>query len=417
MRPPNRPAAPRPRHLRASDLRGIAQLATAATLGAARITEGVHQSVWQTLGRPGPAPGRTGGLTGLVYRSVHGIAQGVGRGLERSLRLIEPWLAEAPGAAGSPEREAVLAALNGVMGDRLAEAGSPFATPMGLCHQGEPLDAAAPVLAAPSGRLLLLVHGLCMNERAWSPSAEQPHGLGEQLGPALGASVLALRYNTGRPVADNGAELAALLETLVAHWPVPVQQIDLLTHSMGGLVARSAVQAAQAGGMAWTVRLRHLVFLGTPHHGAPLERAGHGVERLLGSNRWSAPFVRLARLRSAGITDLRHGRVRAVPALERQAAADTRLPVPLPSGVACHTVAATTAAKRSRLAERLLGDGLVPLASALGDHADPAHRLAFAEADRHIVYRTGHLALLHSAGVGAQVLAWLGPAVPPKGHA
>ena len=121
------------------------------------------------------------------------------------------------------------------------------------------------------------------------------------------------------------------------------------------------------------------MFLGTPHHGAPLERAGNWIDMLLGTTRSTAPFARLVRLRSAGITDLRHGNL-----LDRdwhghdrfQRQTDSRQPVPLPEGIACNAVAATTAAGPGRRAV-LPGDGLVPLRSALGQHDDPRRRLMF----------------------------------------
>ena len=100
------PTPPRPTraaHLRRSDLRGVAQLATQATAGVARITEGVHQSVWSTLGVAGPAAGRTGGLTGLVYQSVQGITRGIGKGLDLALGAIEPLLGQALGDAAAVE--------------------------------------------------------------------------------------------------------------------------------------------------------------------------------------------------------------------------------------------------------------------------------------------------------------------------
>ncbi len=53
-----------------------------------------------------------------------------------------------------------------------------------------------------------------------------------------------LRYNTGLPVGRNGADLAWLLDDLVAAWPVPVRSIALVGHSMGGLVVRAAFHAA-----------------------------------------------------------------------------------------------------------------------------------------------------------------------------
>ena len=129
-------------HLRASDLRGVAQLATQATQGVTRIVEGVHQSVYDTMGVPGgPATGQTRGVTGLVYKSIHGVTQAVGKALDLALTALMPLL-EAAGTAqtGSAQRETVLAILNGVMGDHLVASGNPLATPMSLRHQGQALQ-------------------------------------------------------------------------------------------------------------------------------------------------------------------------------------------------------------------------------------------------------------------------------------
>jgi hypothetical protein len=79
----------------------------------------------------------------------------------------------------------------------------------------------------------------------------------------------------------------------------------------------------------------------------------------------------------------------------------------LPPGVQCYAAAATLASRRSRLAERLVGDGLVPLDSALGRHADRARMLRIPREHRWIGYEMGHLALLHRPEVYAQVRTWL----------
>ncbi|MDP3522309.1 MAG: alpha/beta hydrolase [Hydrogenophaga sp.] len=401
-----------PKHLRRSDLRATAQLLTQATRQVAQVVEGMHRSVLDRIGLPGGAtPGRTRGITGLVYRSIDGVAALVGQGADSALAQTERWLPPAPDGPDSPQRLALRAALNGVMGDRLAEQGNPLALPMNLVFAGEPLDLAKPP-SQPQPRLLIVLHGLCMNDQQWTTTEQgQTVNQGETLAQVLGATPLFLRYNTGRHIADNGRELAQQLEALVRHWPVPVTQISLLGHSMGGLVARSAVWVAQTDGMSWPTHLRHLVTLGTPHHGAPLERAGQWVHTVLGALPHTAPLATLARLRSAGITDLRHGQVRSDEATQANRfdhPDDRRLPLPLPKGVACFAVAATLAGQRSRVAERLLGDGLVPLRSALGQHDDPAHQLAFAPEHQCVLYRTGHLGLLSSPAVTAQLLRWLG---------
>lgn len=413
--PPSRSTGPARalRQLRPSDLRGVARLATQATASISRVAEGVHQSVLGTMGLPGgPTPGRTRGLTGMVYGGVRGITRLVDAGLQAALLRLEPFMGAPEEAQDVPrERQAVLAALNGVMGDRLAEDGNPLATAMGFYQQGRPLDPAALGAAGTaSGHLLVLVHGLCMNDLQWQ---HEGHDHGAHLARALGCTPVYLRYNTGLHTSTNGGELARQLQALVAAWPVPVTHLGIVGHSMGGLVARSACWQAEQSGLPWRALLRHLVCLGTPHHGAPLERAGHWVDVLLGSTPYSRPFARLAQLRSAGITDLRHGHVLDADWQGRdrfRKSPDLRTPVPLPAGVLCCTVAATLAAQRSPVAERLVGDGLVPLHSALGWHDDAARRLEFARAQQCVVHRTGHLQMLGDARVARQLVRWLAPA-------
>ena len=403
-----------PRHLNPSDLRAAAQLAAAATVGVTRIIEAVHQSVLATLRvRGSAAPGRTGGLTGLIYRGIAGTTHVLGRGAELALTRLEPMLQAAlVDRPGTPQREAVLAALNGVMGDRLITMGNPLAAAMTLRLDGVELDLSQP-LGSARPRIVLLVHGLCMNDLQWRTAhAGEVVDHGQMLAGALDATPLYLRYNTGQHISLNGQLLANQLKQLMSRWPGGVPELTVVAHSMGGLVIRSALHHARARGQRWPQRLKSVVFLGTPHHGAPLERAGNWIDLLLGSNRWSAPFHRLTQLRSAGITDLRYGFVTDDDwqGKERfRRAPDQRLVVPLPAHVACYAIAATTAGQRSLLADRLVGDGLVPLHSALGQHANAERTLRFAKAAQHILYRTNHMQLLSSPAVGAQLLAWLRP--------
>jgi len=396
------------RQLRVTDLRGVARLATQATTGVTHITEGVHQSVLGTMGLPGGKEvGRTRGLTGLVYQGVRGITRLVDVSLQAALLRLEPFLERGANAALSPEREAVLSALNGVMGDRLAEDGNPLALTMELRQQGRAIDLAAlRASGQATGKVLLLVHGLCMNDLQWLRAG---HDHGAHLAQALGYTPVYVRYNTGLHTSINGGELAGRIEALLADWPVPVQELNVLVHSMGGLVVRSAVQQAVQGGLQWPGRLRKLVFLGTPHHGAPLERAGNWVDVILGSTPWSRPFARLGHLRSAGITDLRYGHVQEADwqGHDRfRKRPDARHHLPLPPGVACYTVAATLARQRSPLAERLVGDGLVPLRSALGQHEQAERTLEFPKSHQHVAYGLGHMALLEDAQVAQQLVRW-----------
>ncbi|WP_139709400.1 esterase/lipase family protein [Aeromonas allosaccharophila] len=395
-----------------SDIRELAQLLTLALPAAVEITEAVHQAVLSGMGIKGRDEGKTSGITGLVYKGVHGAANTLGSGINGLLTRLPPTppLHHIP---ETPKRAALIATLNGVMGDALVESHNALATPMTLRYQGEPLDwQAMPTDLPREGRVLLMVHGLCMNDLQWQTLYQgEPVNHGEQLANALGYQPFYVRYNSGLPIAQNGQALALLLEQLLTHWPGDLKEITILGYSMGGLVARSACHHASVAGLTWPAHLANLIFLGTPHHGAPLEHAGHWLEQLLPASAYTEPFVRLTRLRSTGIKDLRHGKVIETiappdPAVPMR---DPREALPLPCGVNCYAIAATTAAKRSLLADRLIGDGLVPLRSALGQHREVRHQLAFIPAHTLIVYRTSHMALLASPQVGQQLLRWLTP--------
>jgi pimeloyl-ACP methyl ester carboxylesterase len=369
-------------------------MAVDATAGIVDVVERMHYTI---LARPAPfgasVGGATRGITGFVYRAVRGGTRLVGRGIDVSLRLVEDVV---PAGESSAQRDALLAIVNGVYGDHLARTGNPLAIEMSLRHRGRALDPACTVLprgCVPTRRLLLLVHGLCMNDRQWRRDGIDRAA---DLGEALGYTALHLRYNAGLHVWQNGEHLAGALESLAAHWPRTLEEIAIVGHSMGGLVARSACHYAAARGHAWLGRLRKLVFLGTPHHGAPLERGGHGVDLFLSLSPYSAPLA-LGKTRSAGIQDLRHGAI--TPG--RKSAAE------LPGGVDCYAAAATLAPRRGRLADRLVGDGLVPLDSALGHHADSTRTLPIPRAHQWIGYEMGHLALLHRPEVYAQLRTWL----------
>jgi pimeloyl-ACP methyl ester carboxylesterase len=216
-----------------------------------------------------------------------------------------------------------------------------------------------------------------------------------------------LHYNTGLHISSNGRAFAALLERLVSAWPVPVDELSLLTHSMGGLVARSACHYGEAAGHLWRGQLRKLICLGTPHHGAPLERGGSWVDLLLGVSRYSSPLARLGQIRSAGVTDLRFGNVVDEHWQGRDRFAfgsDSRSPLKLPEGVDCYAVAATTTAQGCA---KPSGDGMVSVDSALGRHQKAELCLAFPEAHQWTGFDMGHIELLNRAEVYETVRRWL----------
>jgi len=404
------------KHLRAADLRGIAQLATQATAGVTRIAEGMHQSVWNSLGvADGDEPGRARGITGLVYKSIHDVTLAVGQGVDTILAALQPFFESASDATpGTPQREAALAALNGVIGDQLVADDNPLAIPMTVRYQGAALNwEAMPPMAEATGKVLVLIHGLCVSDLRWQAQHEgQEVDHGAALASELGYTPVYLRYNSGLHTSQNGRELSIQLEKLLDNWPTPIEELTVVGHSMGGLLIRSALHLAREEARRWPDLLRNIVFLGTPHHGAPLERAGNWVDVILGRGLHTAPLAKIGKLRSAGITDLRYGHLldedwRGHDRFHRRP--DSRQVVPLPEGVACYTVAATLAGRRSAVADRLVGDGLVPLRSALGQHDERYRSLAFEPASQRIAYGTKHLELLSSPDVTHQLVEWLTP--------
>ena len=393
----------------ADDLRGASRLVVDATKRVTDVVQGMHQVIASgpaVLGRPLAAPVRA--LTALVYGSIRGVVHGIGSGIDAALGQLAPLLGD--GVPG-PQRAALLAALNGVVGDVLAETGNALAIEMALHHDGQLLELDQRVLRddlpGAGGKLLVLLHGSSVDDSCWQRAGHPDRDHGTALAHDLGYTPVYLAYNSGLHVSTNGRAFAEMLDRLVGEWPAPITELVLLGHSMGGLVARSACHHAEATGQAWRAKLTRLVCLGTPHHGAPLERSGNLVDLILGLSSYSAPLSQLGKLRSAGITDLRYGNVldEHWEGRDRFAhAADPRHTALLPTGVRCYAVAATKTAKPR---PKLRSDGMVPVDSALGRHPKAELTLAFPLEHQWIGYAMGHLDLLSRAEVYQTLHAWL----------
>jgi pimeloyl-ACP methyl ester carboxylesterase len=262
---------------------------------------------------------------------------------------------------------------NGMFGERAAVRGGELPAVMTVRqhHRRVDLDRAALAAAFPSasGRIVVFLHGLVETERSWfhqSEPAKERTGtdFGGRLAEDYASSAIYLRYNTGRHVSDNGRELVGLLSALVEHWPTKVTEIVLIGHSMGGLVARSALHQAQAQATPWISRVTRLVCLGTPHTGAPLERGVAAAATLLGGFLTAAPFLGLLALRSDGIKDLAKGHLHQEQWLDNDGATPHDVTTVLPAGVRQYFVAVTLSRTEGSLWGRLFGDLLVAPASA-----------------------------------------------------
>ncbi|MGC2193167.1 MAG: hypothetical protein WA628_00730 [Terriglobales bacterium] len=391
-------------HVHVSDLVGLNRLATDVTAALTDLAEAVHNNIACSPGILGtPMQGHSSAIAALVYESVRGVTRLASGTTDAILAQPVPILE----GRSSQEREAVLAVLNGMMGDYLATTGNPLAIPMRLRRKGQPLTLERKALSVavprPRNKLLVLVHGLCMNDLQWTRKGSD---FGAALARGLGYTPVHLHYNSGLHTSTNGRAFAALIEALLQQWPEPLKELAILAHSMGGLVSRSAYYYGVAAGQAWPQHLRKLVFLGTPHHGALLERGGNWVNVCLGLSPYTAPFARLGKLRSAGITDLRYGNLldEDWQGFDRfDHAGDLRHPVPLPEGVRCYAIAANVGKK----AGDLLGDGMVPVNSALGRHENPELTLSFAPSRQWVGYGMNHWELLSRPTVYKQIRRWI----------
>ena len=274
-------------HVSVSDLRGLQRLTNDAIVGLTDLVEAMHHTIRQTPAVLGKTPtGRTRGITGLVYKSVRGITRLVGGSVDALLGLLSPLIAD---RQSTQEREAVVAALNGVLGDYLDSSANSLAITMRLRANGTPLamDRAALGAALPrAGRkVVVLLHGLCMNDLQWTRAG---HDHGAALARDLGYTPLYLHYNTGRHISTNGRAFGEQMEALIRAWPQPIDRLAIIGHSMGGLVARSACHYAALAGQTWLSATGRSCF---PRHSA-FRRAARPCGRMGGLRARHQPIYR-----------------------------------------------------------------------------------------------------------------------------
>jgi pimeloyl-ACP methyl ester carboxylesterase len=391
--------------LRALTVLGFDELRQASG-GIGSINRAVAGRVFRAVG-PGAA----------LVRPVHEtVTRGVFAGLGLGTRAIGMATAaavgrrDAPPLSTTPRGSALIAAVTGLRGDALEAEGNPLCEPMAVRVDGEaiPLDPDSLRAAVPDAtpRVVVFVHGLMTTEFSWSLGGREPYG--HRLARDLDCTPVYVRYNTGRHISENGRSLSELMEQLVEAWPVEAEQIAIVGHSMGGLVARSACCHASEAGADWARLVTHSVSLGTPHMGAPLEQAVHVLSAGLAALPETRPFANFLRRRSSGIRDLRQGslvdedwRDCDPDALRGAACAE----VPLLEGAThCFVSAAITRSERHPLG-RLLGDTLVLVPSASG--RSRTRRIPFEdEYGMHLGPAT-HFTLLNHPAVYERLRDWL----------
>jgi hypothetical protein len=300
--------------------------------------------------------------------------------------------------------DTAVAIINGLWGDDLGRHQERLEIPMTLLdrHRAvltlgttdtEPAETAEPARE----HVAILVHGFAQNETGWHRAHGQ-RGLLDALGEQPDVTPLTVRYNSGRSIDDNGAELAGLLEQLHRGWAVPVRSIGLVGYSMGGLVIAAAYRAGRAAGHAWVDDLHDVVSIGAPHRGAPLEKLVHGASIGLGIAPQTRPLADFLNARSQGVKDLRHGAILhpEYDALEMAAMLEEG-----PAAVVdWHFVAGVITADPTHPFGAIVGDLIVrPASSTQPRHVEPANV--------HVVGGVHHLDLLHEAPVVDTIVEWL----------
>lgn len=398
-----------------SELSGIVGYPFLVARDVLDCVEGVHRAV---AGRSFRAVGPLAAPVRLLH---DGIAAGTYRAVGTAMRaaggaatLTADLLAGDAGMLSSrPASASMLAYLNGLSGDRLMAAGSGAAIPMALrvAESDVPPDREGLAAAFPcaSDRLALFVHGLCGSEHSWDArSGPDSVCYGARLEADLGHTPVYVRYNSGLHVSENGRALSELMERVTAAWPTPVQEIVLVGHSMGGLVVRSACHHGAACGARWIEAVRHVFCLGTPHLGAPLERATAALGRPLAALAETRPFADLLNRRSHGIKDLRFGLLMDEDQMGED---DVRFlreagrEVPFLETAAYYFIAATVVPDPDHPLSRALGDLLVRFPSASGQGR--TRRVPFPAGHGRHVGGMHHFDLLRRPVVYEQLRRWL----------
>lgn len=161
--------------------------------------------------------------------------------------------------------------------------------------------------------------------------------------------------------------------------------------------------------MTWLSRVRRALYIGVPHLGSPLERAGRGLSQVLRAipNPYTRLVADVVDLRSSGVKDLGHG------VLVQPDGEGTGHPlVPLLPELSHHLLVGALGREERPLLSALLGDGVVPLASAAG-RAGPGDRSpVFPQENVTVLAGVDHISLAHHAAVYAQVRAWCEKELP-----
>lgn len=392
-----------------SELQGLNHLVVDATIGVTNLVEAMHKQVVHPPFLPTTTIQKLiTKIASITYKNLRWSTLFVGKSLDKTLGLLNPVIGN---LKTSDKKEIILSILNGVIGDYLEEKNNPLKIDMQFRHQSKKIQIDAKSLKAIypncNGKILLMVHGSCMNDILWT---RKNHNYGETLSKELNKTLVYLNYNSGKHISTNGKKLNELLENLIENWSVPVEEIVVIAHSMGGLVTRSALHYGEQEQKSWTRFIKKTVFLGTPHHGSHIEKTGNYLDVILKSIPYTKPFAKLAEIRSAGVTDLRYGNLVDEDWQNNdrfELKKDQRKNIKLPKNIDFYSIAAVTGKETNYIKNRILGDTLVDVKSALGKHKNSDKNLNFKKENTFIAYENNHSDLLSNPLILDKLKAWL----------
>ncbi len=414
--------------MRKDDIEAIGELTGTALSATSGLIGEMHESIakrpFEIIG-PAAAP----------VRAVHdGLSRAIYKGVRTGLRVASRTGAQAltlradessPRLVDTPTGARALTAINGMYGDHLHEVGSSLAFEMEIRRGGQAVPAVAESLqrAFPGAtpRIAVFIHGLFENDQSWKFSGtakldDTPPTYGERLQVELGFTPIMLRYNTGRRVSHNGRQAAALIDSLVRGWPVEVQEVVLIGHSMGGLVARSTCHYGQLERFAWTDAVRHVFCLGTPHLGADIEKGVNVLGWAFGQLPETGALRTFLNTRSVGIKDLRFGALVDEDWHGHDAdefLLDRCQEVPFLQQANYYFISATLS---DGPLGTLVGDLLVRTPSATGRGVGEGRVIPFHPDNGHELAGIHHFHLLNDPAVYEQIRAWIERTPRPQGR-
>lgn len=275
---------------------------------------------------------------------------------------------------GKNHKHYLLPIVNGIIGDKLVENNHKLAISMSFRRDGKDVSVQDLNIKRKKKEqtIIIFIHGLIMDEVFWQTPTEKKLGFGSRLEKELSIIPLYIRYNTGKHISQNGREFSFLLQKLIDEYNDKIDKVVLITHSMGGLVAKSACYYANKEQHNWVKKLDSVFLLGVPNDGSFLEKIAHLTTTILKiiPNLPTRIVGNISDQRSNGIKDLRLG---FLIDEDWESHDDSvylkanRTNVEPLSFVKYYILVGTIEGKESSIVNTYFGDGLVSSKSAIGE--------------------------------------------------